>query len=128
LIKGGLASEYFRSSEVGSKTQLMGPLGRFSYKNTTLKKVFICTGTGIAPFITMLKELKGRNTPIDIFFGAKSKKENYGINYVKNYLNENIKYYSCLSREPNELGVQGRVTVIVPQQNYDWKNTEFYLC
>jgi len=133
---GGIASKFFDSVEVGHKNQILGPYGRFILQNTVNEKVFVSTGTGIAPFIPMIKELRNSNLKIriKIFSGSKTQDEDIAFRFVKQYLNDKFEYHQCITREEPKavssklITHKGRVTEVIPQQNLDWQSTEFYIC
>ena len=55
IIPGGLASNYLFSLKENSEIIFQGPAGMFGLKDDTREKVFLVTGTGIAPVRSMLK-------------------------------------------------------------------------
>jgi len=132
-IYGGIASEYFNNVKVGDITNLLGPYGMFGVKDTEITKCFISTGTGIAPFIPMIKDniVKSPNTKIYNFFGVRTEKEDIALPYLSSLIqSESIEYIRCVSREvpTDKLSRTGRVTKVIPDFNLNWQDTEFYLC
>src|SRR5688572_14500812 len=80
LLESGLGTTYFFNEvKVGSEVTLRGPLGSFTLpQNIETDLYFICTGTGIAPFRSMLNHIKRHNLPhkdIYLVFGTRSKKD-----------------------------------------------------
>lgn len=74
-VKQGVASNYICDLKAGDSVRLTGPAGnRFILPETLEERhfVFIATGTGIAPFRGMIKDLVRRNFSgqIWIFFGV----------------------------------------------------------
>lgn len=134
ISPGGPGSQFFENVKEGDITDILGPVGFFAYKKTPLKKVFVATGTGIVPFIPMIKELlqEQPETEIEVYFGTRFKKENFAYSYLDEYLNQmNGKIIRCISKleeESTEECVRGRVTKVIPEQITDFSNTEFYLC
>lgn len=129
----GRASIYFKDVEVGDKKQIIGPYGKFLLQDTNNPKIFISTGTGIAPIIPMIKELSTTNIPAKIFSGARLQNEDIALIFVEEYLSEHIEYHQCITREePKEVNSikihSGRVTQVIEGEDIDWKNTEFYIC
>src|SRR5438309_2338179 len=60
-VDGGYVSTYLTSLHGGEQLRMIGPLGRFLLKDPGNRPVvFVCTGTGIAPFIPMLEQLLRR--------------------------------------------------------------------
>jgi len=116
-VPHGLASEYFFNPEkcnVGTELNYRGPLGVFTLpENLDKHHVFVCTGTGIAPFRSMVKHLINHNKKfksIDLVFGARTKED---ILYKEEFEQlaqevENFNFHVCLSREEYK-GYQGYV-------------------
>lgn len=52
-IEGGIASNYLFSLKKNDNVELLGPLGSFKLKDK-IESIFICVGTGIAPFKSMI--------------------------------------------------------------------------
>ncbi|MFS8130789.1 MAG: FAD-dependent oxidoreductase [Candidatus Dojkabacteria bacterium] len=136
---GGLASQFFDDAEVGAENLILGPYGRFWVQETNFQKVFISTGTGIAPFYPMVKEALVKGNKVTFVFGASSFTSEIAYPYFKEFLeNENFKYVQAITRNTQEhipdnqdkkVEVKfGRVTTVVPELNLDYKNCEFYLC
>jgi all-trans-retinol 13,14-reductase len=136
VCPGGAGSLYFQNLKVNDESSILGPLGLFRCQETNFDKVFIATGTGIVPFVPMIKDLKQKgfgmaNNCITVYFGARFFKDDIAYKYLKNLDKEDfIQYITCLTREEsNEREYKkGRVSQIVPSEDHDWLNTEFYLC
>ncbi|MEM1319324.1 MAG: FAD-binding oxidoreductase [Bacteroidota bacterium] len=76
LLEGGAATSYlFEKVEVGSPIRFKGPSGTFVLPDPLEKDlVLVCTGTGVAPFRSMLMDLKARQLPhrnIHLIFGTR---------------------------------------------------------
>lgn len=76
LLEGGVGSRYlFEEVKEGHILSFKGPGGVFTLPKVLPKKmVFICTGTGIAPFRSMLKSLvekKQTELSIHLIFGTR---------------------------------------------------------
>jgi len=50
----GKGSLFFLHADAGMKFQMLAPLGKFGVSDSPGKKVLVATGTGIAPFRSML--------------------------------------------------------------------------
>ena len=135
-LDGGAASEYlFQEVEIGTVIRFKGPSGTFVLpKNLEHESVMICTGTGVAPFRSMIMDLQNRNIqhpPIHLIFGTR--KEN-GILYRQELehlaaSNPNFKYSIALSREPGWNSYQGYVHQVYQKYYADVKpDIHFYLC
>lgn len=130
----GLASKYFIDTQVGDTVQMLGPYGIYGLKSNLPNKVFIATGTGIAPFIPMIRSLNKLEISSIILFGCKSLSEDIAYPYFKDNISLNLKYIQCITREEPKVDYAkvGRVTKILQEmfvQNIiDKENTDFYIC
>lgn len=116
-VETGLASAFFFDStkcNVGTELKFRGALGVFQLpKNLEKHHIFICTGTGIAPFRSMIQHLVSHKIPfnsIDLVFGARRKEDILYKEELEKLAETvpNFKYHVCLSRE-EYLGYQGYV-------------------
>jgi|SRR5450631_401796 len=76
LLEGGAGTKYlFEEIQVGSELTLRGPQGSFTLPERMEKDLFfICTGTGIAPFRSMVHHILRHNLPhpnIYLIFGCR---------------------------------------------------------
>jgi NAD(P)H-flavin reductase len=136
LSPGGPGSMFFKNIREGENIRFMGPLGRFSLSGTNKDKVFIATGTGLVPFVSMIKSLVKDNFDgnIQLFFGTKYLGESESYYYLdyeeKN--SDNFSIYRCITREDfleeNKFLFKGRVTEALPVKIKDLSNKEFYVC
>ncbi len=132
----GPAHDYFINSKIDDETTIMGPYGLYSLQETTLNKVFIASSTGIAPLYPMINELRNSgktiydDIKIDFFYGSRLIKNDIAHDYLKQFEGDNFSYYRCITQpEDNSKPYKlGRVTEVVPSMNYDYQNTEFYIC
>lgn len=130
----GPASKYFIDTKIGDETIVMGPYGRFFMQDTLLNKVFISTSSGIAPFMPMIDKLatdeKFKDVKVDFFYGARHFEHDIAFRYFEKYINSNFQYFRCITQpEDNSIEFKrGRVTEVIPQMEYDFQNTEFYIC
>lgn len=76
-LEGGAASDYFfQQIKVGDSIRFKGPDGNFVLPDDLSQRdiVFICTGTGVAPFRSMLLDIEQRGVPyksIHLIFGTR---------------------------------------------------------
>ncbi len=128
---GGPASQLFDKCEVGLEINAMAPIGRFRVINSSSEKIFVCTGTGIAPFVAMIEEsLKLAKTTL--FFGTSAEIGDYGRVLCDKFLDHpNFRMYSGMfpDRVDNETEFvkNGTVTELLPIVLTDFEK-EFYLC
>ena len=133
LVEGGPGTNYLNNLKVGESLKGHVPFGDFVYKTKSDKHViFIATGTGIAPFRSMVfSKVFNDNKPLSakILFGARDAQDLFYADEMVPVLGKG--YVETLSRPiGNWAGFKGRVTDWLRENSasIDWKNTEFYLC
>jgi ferredoxin-NADP reductase len=115
-LEGGAGTSWlWQNGHVGSEMLLRGPLGKFVLPETIdTDFYFICTGTGIAPFRSMLHNIKNRHLPhknLYLIFGTRYFTDTlYGPEFeqLEKEL-EGFKYLPTYSREPAN-NHQGKLT------------------
>lgn len=133
LLEGGLGTTYlFNKVSVGSELILRGPQGVFTLKDELLSKdlIMICTGTGIAPFRSMVHDIKNHNIPhknIYLLYGTRTQKDLLYYNEFKEFELENFQYIPTLSREQWE-GRSGYVHLIYEEICANKQPASFLLC
>jgi NAD(P)H-flavin reductase len=130
----GPASQWTRSRKVGDTAVLMGPFGMFTIdRESHRKKVLIATGTGIAPFRSMVLDYleNGGTDDITIYWGLRHEEdvylaEDFGKISMKY---PNFRFVLTLSQPTSSWqGKTGRVTVHIVQDEQNLPGTDFYLC
>jgi len=106
LVKGGPCSTYLHNLKIGDEVEMIGPAGEFvlSTIEGRYKKTFICTGTGVAPFRSMIWDVVPNNTNfIRLVAGYRCKEDALYHNEFESLSHqyENFLYKLCLSRENN---------------------------
>ena len=146
LIPGGLASNYLFSLTEKTEVIFQGPAGLFKLRENDRKKIFMVTGTGIAPIRSILiskikdqiSKMQIKNQKYYLFWGLKNYKDVYLFNELRQFNNLTI----CLSREQdlNMISEQDRKhfqighvdSCFIKQFNNETmeqlNNYEFYLC
>ena len=121
-VKKGVLSQALGDTQIGTRISFAGPHGYFTYKDSQRPTVFIATGTGIAPFRSMVRS----GTSPDFFLhGVETSEDLY---YSEEFQSVAESYIPCLSQSKNsQTYFEGRVTdylqMHLPPENYD-----FYLC
>ena len=111
----GLGSDFIKNVQIGSQVEFIGPSGRFFLpRNLDNDLVFIATGTGIAPFISMFYKLNEQSfyKKIKLFFGVRTDEDLMFKNIFDSLQNNlDFEYEYCLSKpSANFKGKKGRVT------------------
>ena len=132
IVTGGKASGVFQSLKQGDRVGMIGPLGVFGIKKRESDIVFIATGTGVAPFRSMIRSLleSGFQKKITLLAGVRHEEH---ILYEAEWKalemeHDNFKHYQTVS-QPKEgyTGEKGRVQILIDKYAKD-KDSEFYLC
>jgi CDP-4-dehydro-6-deoxyglucose reductase len=65
LMEGGLGTTYlFNEAKIGTEFPVRGPQGHFTLTDPITTDIFmVCTGTGIAPFRSMIQHIHHNNIP-----------------------------------------------------------------
>lgn len=100
-VPGGLASNFINTFTLGQKIGFCGPAGQFSMKNTPLTKVFLTTGTGIAPVRSFILSNKGHAQKYHLFWGMPTLADLYLLDELKDLAKNNprFEFSVCLSKE-----------------------------
>lgn len=131
---GGPGTSYLRSLEVGKTTPFKGPYGSFVLNTQSTRNVLmVATGTGIAPFLSMLNAhlhafpqrqftlLWGVRAMADLYYQEKLQ--------ALEQQHANFKFLMPLSRpDADWQGLKGRVTAIFPEFFPTVDNLEVYAC
>lgn len=125
---GGDGSVFVRQAEVGLQTEIELPLGHYAVVNNVNRKVFIATGTGLAPFLPMFKQLaqSGDLETAELFFGCPTLADDITGHFSPLPPVKTL----CLSRaEVASDGMfKGRVTEALDNLPFDPDTTDFYVC
>jgi ferredoxin-NADP reductase len=122
-IEGGTLVPALSQAPVGTRFNFNGPQGYFTFKPSNRPAVFVATGTGVAPFVSMARS---GVTGFTLLHGVRSASENYYASVFKSTAKH---YIPCLSEShasPEDV-FHGRVT------DYLYKKLapgryDFYLC
>ncbi len=150
-VPNGLASLYFTYLKEGEMVSFRGPAGKFISQSEDRDKVFLATGTGIAPIRSMIYSFFHRHAytlfdtkppRIQLLWGVKTMKEAYLKDEltVRQNLYKNFSFTVCISREKNsvfehcdekngELSClkRGRITDHFDNEKAS-SDTEYYIC
>jgi ferredoxin-NADP reductase len=134
LVEDGSGTNYlFKNIKPGDELTFSGPAGVFTLPQDLEKDYFmICTGTGIAPFRSMLQYIYQQQIPakhIHLIFGTRTKQD---LLYYKEMteldkIMLNFSYHPILSRE-NWEGQTGYVHDVYKQLINEERDAHFLLC
>ena len=140
LLEGGPGSTYlFNDVSIGSTLSLRGPQGVFTLPQPIDKDLyFICTGTGIAPFRSMLHYIYKHQVPhknIYLVFGTRAQRDLLYVEEMKQLEKklDQFQYIPTLSREQWD-GCCGYVHTVYEKlvtekrENGSLPEAQFFLC
>jgi Na+-transporting NADH:ubiquinone oxidoreductase subunit F len=143
IIPNGVGSNYFLAMKENDEVQFQGPAGMFTLHGSSPNRIFLATGTGIAPMISMLDEIyTSRNTDgtNQLFWGVPYIKDHYMLSDLISLKEKNSNFFFSISvsRERNldslngekEYFKLGRITKTLDEKygNTFPKDVDFYLC
>jgi ferredoxin-NADP reductase len=121
-VEGGYFSPKLKHLKIGDMVEVHGPFGKFGLDEKRLeshKHVFIASGTGIAPFHSIVKTKP--DLDYELIHGVRKVDEAYDVEAY-----EASRFVLCTSRDKKG-DFSGRLTEYLKKANFD-KNTSFYLC
>ncbi|MEZ5046668.1 MAG: ferredoxin--NADP reductase [Chitinophagaceae bacterium] len=134
LVEDGLGTNFlFKEMKEGDQLTFRGPVGVFVLHEKIPEDLFlICTGTGIAPFRSMIHDIKNHNKEfgnIFLIFGTRTKMDLLYHDEMQSISNEmeGFEYIPVLSRETWN-GRQGYVHAVYEELSANKPAAEFMLC
>lgn len=133
ISPGGPGSKFFKGLNEKDQIDMIFPLGRFTYKESDQILYFIATGTGITPFISMIRyalEKLNNKRQIKLLFGVRYQKDIFlhqEFNELsKKYSNFAYQYYISQPDEGSRIPAK-RVTDCLTEINIS-SDSEVYIC
>jgi len=133
----GIGSNFLKNLKVGDTVEFIGPSGRFVLpENLKETLVFLATGTGVAPILSMIDYLANTQSDanIKLYFGIRDSKELFKLDQIRDLKNKlkSFDYKICFSQElPKELDtncIKGRVTDAFNIKDFDIASTQYFIC
>jgi NAD(P)H-flavin reductase len=130
----GPGSKFFLSKNVGDTVSCMAPLGIFVLDKTTLrKKVMVATGTGVAPFRSMILDYLENNGTDDItlYWGMRHEEDLYWVGDFQELSLKypNFRFILSMSKPTDSWqGKKGRVTEHLIQEELHPEGSDYYMC
>jgi ferredoxin-NADP reductase len=133
-VEKGPGSEYLWGLKESDVVDMMAPLGVFVVKEEHEEKplVFLSTGTGVAPFVSIISDLlkNGFTRDITLITGYRHDLLCHDLFLELEKLHENFSYYPTLTK-PRDDSYDGRIGRIQPiVQDIIQPNTDahYYIC
>jgi len=133
-VPDGPGSSYLFSLHEGDPLKFQGPNGSFFLQeNPGRDLVFVATGTGIAPFRSMLDTFleQPEAGTLTLYWGLRSQRDLYFQSALETLTqwHPHFSFVTTLSRPENSWnGSIGRVTKLVENQISSVSNVTFFLC
>ncbi|ERH18090.1 oxidoreductase NAD-binding domain protein [Actinomyces johnsonii F0510] len=125
---GGRGSQFIENADEGATTVVELPLGGFGLADSDRRRLFIATGTGIAPMLAMFAQAPELEHDT-LVFGCRNREEDL-TTVIDSPMPGRV--LRCLSREEAPRAFHGRVTDALPglagSSGLDPRSTEVYLC
>ncbi len=130
---GGIASTYFWQLKEGAELSISGPHGKFLLQEPIdYDPVFVATGTGVAPFRSMIKHLIRRFVTRDLWllFGCRYE---HALLYESEFrsiaqLQHTFHYLPIVSRPKTWSGDVGHVQELFRKYINNIPSKQFYIC
>lgn len=130
----GPGSKWTLAHGVGDTATFMAPLGMFTLDTQSRRrKIFVATGTGIAPYRSMLLDYLTHDGTDDItlYWGMRHEEDLYWMSEFQELSIKypNFRFVVCLSQPSSSWqGAKGRVTEHVVQEEVNIERSDVYLC
>ncbi len=122
----GDGSDWADAVQLGQATEIEAPFGAYCLESNGRRKVFVATGTGVAPFLAMFDAMRpGELDKSELYFGCRTPAEDITAGFSR----KPERTIVCASRAPPPAGgFAGRVTQALARLAFDPDTTDFYLC
>ena len=101
----GVSTTLLFEARLGSRVAVLGPLGRpFSVVDRTTEAWLVAGGVGLAPFAVLAEQLRARDVPVTLFYGARRAAELF---YLEFFTDLGVRL--VLTTEDGSLGEPGRI-------------------
>jgi ferredoxin-NADP reductase len=126
----------FEEATIGTPIRFKGPDGAFTLRESSADKdlVFICTGTGVAPFRSIIWDIYNQKLPhnkIHLIFGGRREHDilfRDEFNFLQTNL-DGFTFDAALSREPDWTGAKGYVHGVYRDAYKNVRpDVHFYIC
>lgn len=128
----GKGCQWLLARNVGDSVSFMAPLGAFTYKDVPRAPIFLATGTGLAPFYSMLSTYlpTGKISKAHLYWGLRFEEDRFWEKELASLAQTYPQFsYDIVLSRPSETwsGKKGYITDYVLTQP-DIVSYEYYLC
>jgi len=140
LVHGGALTPLMWERKVGDAINIKGPKGKFLLQDDGHTCVFVATGTGLAPFISMIETLRaeGKERDIVLLHGVSYDYDLAWREQLRDLADSGgfpLRYAATVSRPhecPAWMGLTGRAEAVLPrlldELGLTTENATLYLC
>jgi len=136
LVPGGICTTWcFEYLKVGDQVRMNGPYGEFCLTDTDAEMVWVAGGSGMAPFVSILHDMKNKNSQrkATYYFGANKVEELFLTEQMRQFEKDlpNFKFVPVVAQPGqggNWNGETGLVTQAVERNVKNAADCEGYLC
>jgi len=133
--EGGRATRWVKEMlKVGDMVRIQGPFGVFVLKEENPKEyVFVATGTGLAPFTSMIPAVlaRGDTRQIHLFFCVRYEEDLFCLDELRSLKKQYPNFHAHVSlsqAQESWKGLRGRVQDIIPTIIKDFSRIQAYFC
>jgi len=122
---GGVYSQWALGAKAGDPMSFMGPLGSFTYEESPRRKIFVATGTGIAPFRSMILDQPSGDTTL--YWGLRHEEDIFWQKELEEFSSSHPTFRLVLTisqATDNWLGKRGHVQEHIRID----PGSDYYLC
>jgi len=123
----GIGSRYILALKSGSEVEILGPMGSFVLEAAP-EYVFVATGSGIAPFRSMVGGLaEAKKARIRLWWGMRYQKDLFWQEHFEKMLGDGFKMVLSGTNE-KWTGEVGHVQDLITKSSGDFSQSIVYLC
>lgn len=131
LVPGGAFSEWLGGAKPGDRVELSAPHGTFFLRDEARPRLFVAGGTGVAPFLSMLRSMAGHPPPhrTTLLIGARTPDHLFALDELNNLgeqLND-VHLQIAVEQEAQPGCHAGYATELIGHLGLD-PTTRVYLC
>ncbi|SJM73003.1 benzoate 1,2-dioxygenase electron transfer component BenC [Psychrobacter piechaudii] len=132
-IPGGKMSSFLSEvAEPGQDMSFVGPFGSFYLRPVIRPTLFLAGGTGIAPFLSMLKslEVSGAHHPVNLIYGVTNDEDLVEVEMLDKVKDSHswFDYRTCVVNESSSHERKGYVTSHIEDSWLNNGDLDVYLC
>ncbi len=131
MVESGAFSSWLAGAKAGDKVELSTPHGTFFLRDEQRPRLFVAGGTGVAPFLSMLRSMGGdaRQLPTTLLIGARTPGHLFALDELQALRLElpHVQLKLAVEQEAAEGCHQGYATDLIAGLGLD-PSTRVYLC